>query len=254
MGKEFRVECKFCLKPIMAPIELCGKKVKCPSCKNPVLIPRVKSADEEVQVQVKQKNENNKKEKQRAIQSRHKKGRLGQIIKYCIVIIVLYFGYKIYVDLNSKNNQTVEDLLIEYQKKEDTTTGFFIKNKVEPVDLETVLSYSKAEEEHVRAIVAECLAKMQYSEDIYNLLKDYLENDTNNVKIAAARSCGQIEQIDIVSLLIDCLGVEEDKGVKGSIGGALRELTGVRGNTVNHQRWKMWWQERKRNYQFPKIK
>ncbi|WP_372367259.1 HEAT repeat domain-containing protein [Candidatus Uabimicrobium sp. HlEnr_7] len=251
MEKEFRVECKFCLKAIMAPPSLGGKKVRCPSCKNPILVPNNQSGNQPISPSP----DNEKKDiKNRAIASRHQKGQITRIIKYIAILVLAYFAYTTYVDLNNKNDKTIETLFEEYSKKEDSTTSFFIKKKVTSADLETLKEYSKASEEHVQIVVAECLPKMQYSEYIHELLTTYLQDGSNKIKMAAAESCGYIEQIPIVELLITQLEKEEDKSVRGSIGSALRNLTGVRGNTVNSQRWRVWWQEKKRNYRFPKIK
>ncbi|BBM84347.1 HEAT repeat domain-containing protein [Candidatus Uabimicrobium amorphum] len=253
MGKEFRFECRFCLKPIMAPLELCGKKVKCPACKNPVVVPQLRTAT----VAMKSKPRDINKDTQmltRVVTSRHKKGYFGRIMKYAIVIVIAYFAYTKYIDFTNKNQQSVATLLTEYANNEDIATSYIIKNKVTHTDFDILRNYSRAEEEHVRIIVAQCLAKMPYSKNIYRLLKHYLQNDSNDVRIAAAKSCGKIEQIPILELLIKRLEKEQDKGVRGAIGGALRDLTGVRGNTVNAQRWKVWWKEKRRDYQFPRIK
>lgn len=248
MVQEFRFECRFCLKPINAPVELCGKKVKCPACKNPIAVPQLWPIDRNSS-----EISSEKQIRTKSLSSRNK-GSFGRMVKYTIFIYIAYFAYTKYVDFTNKNKKSVKDLLVQYANTEDIGIGYIIKNKVTSADLKTLKAQSQAQEEHVRVIVAQCLFKMRYSKNIYRLLKNYLQNDSNNVRIAAAESCGRIEQIPILELLIDRLEKEQDKGVKGAIGGALRDLTGVRGNTVNSQRWKMWWREKKRDYQFPKIK
>lgn len=251
MAGELRFDCKYCNNSVYAPYSQAGKRVKCPHCKNPVVVPMQGTAEAPQDAQAPRAEEikqvKRKDERKRPVQTRPMIT-MGEIIKLCLLGVIIFVGYRGYKWYNENYQKKVPVLLKEYdQGKKSHKTLILVKIKkgeATAKDIDMFKAYSTKESADTRALVAECLGQIGDKNGFETLQKMLQQDRDKEVRKAAATALGSIETRVCVEFLIQCLKQEKDDEVRGKIANSLRDITGNR-DTTREANWEAWWRDNK---------
>lgn len=190
MAAEMRFDCKFCNNSIYAPYSLGGKKVKCPHCKNPVVVP-VQEIKEEPQKVQEVKQVKRKDPERRPIHARPKWS-FGGIVKLAVLVAVAFAGYKGWIWYKD-SQKDVKTLLQEYSNgQRDREQMILLSKKMGEGDVESCKLYFRSDDMETRKLVAKVLGKIG-SKKGFEMLEKLLADKEKEVREAAAAALGSIK-------------------------------------------------------------
>ena len=168
------------------------------------------------------------------------------------VVVLLIVVERIY---HRQSEKPVQQLFQEYVNEDSPRfilwmNQTLISSKIRENDLPFLLASRKETSVRGRILIAECLEMLE-NVKAFEVLAGYLKSDSSSlVRQAAAQALATIRQKRCIDLLIECLSIEINRDVQGSIARSLRYLTGETGKSFNADYWKHWWRENRDEFEF----
>lgn len=268
---DIRFDCRFCNKPVNVAAKYAGKKVKCPACKNPVVVPGQQGAIAQT-VGDAGATDGLKRVRGAAVKGGGGlAGLLGSAIKLGVLAAVLYAGYLGYGWYQGQSKKSLAKLLSEMAKGDQVAlraNAPIVSMKVsEALDGKKMLSndktaslikYHKHEEAVLRSTVATELGRCRNKKARTPLLTMLKTDKDPAIRREAAISLGELgwelKDTSLIEKLIDRMGEEKDQTVVGGIHQGLRMMTDNTEVKAKASSWKTWWGTAERGFAFPKVK
>ncbi len=253
---DIRFDCRFCNKPVNVAAKYAGQRVKCPSCKNPVVVPGERDTLAAGFTEAQTAEGGLQRVSERPIGKRRSSIGLVKLLVLAGLAAAAFFGWKFFQGQSAK---PLDTLLKEYA--EGTTVNIpLIKRKISEsankdviggFELGQLSKYVRHKESGVRATIMECYGLTGHAKALAPLAKALKKDKDADVRRAAAIGLGSIKDKRAISELLAALKSESDARVKGGCRKALIELTGQKQFKLNYEEWKTWWDLEKKRFVFP---
>lgn len=255
---DIRFECRFCNKPVTVDPKFAGQRMKCPSCKNPVVVPGTagglaQSYDEA----------GGQQQLQKVSDKTVRKGGfgLGGLVRLVVAGAVLYGLYVGYGWFQGQAKKPLRTLFKEMNDQADLPTHpneAVIRKKVMdarkdgklPDSIVRQLSgFKKSSSVRARTIVVEELGGSKNKKAIEPLFTVLRTDKSDSLRSSAAGALGKLGKALENTSVIGKLITEMEKAQKkkkndlvSDIHTAVRDMTGHRDiNTPKPRLWREWW-------------
>lgn len=164
-----------------------------------------------------------------------------------VLVVAAVWAYYQYVA--GLQGLTVEQLLRRHREGSSAdaqAARIHVLRLADIAHLQEFLMFAGHQNPLTREMVAEALGNIREETTIDPLLK--LVNDENdNVRLAAFQACGRHGNSDFVKPLIDRMSQEKDETMRAQVGAALQDLTGE--NFMGSaEKWNNWFSMNKHKY------
>ncbi len=259
---DIRFDCRYCNKPVTVAAKYAGQRVKCPACKNPVVVPGVEGAVALAYEDASTGEQLNRVD-DRAVRNRGGFS-LRPLIKLVVLVGLGYGGWKGYGWWQGQSKKPLGVLLAEMT---DGTLAneAVIANKIsEEVEGGKKLSdekvsvlgeHKKSSNERTRKLVATSLGKSANPKAIALLKPMIMDDKSADVRREAAESVGEVGWVAqdkaLIEWIIERMAKESDQTVIGGLHAALRVMTAnTDQNKPTAQAWKHWWSTAEKSFKF----
>jgi len=256
-ASDIRFDCRFCNKAVTVPAKYAGQRTKCPSCKNPVVVPGKQNTMAGGFTDAESSEGQLKQVSQKSISRGRSSIPLAKILMLAGLLAAAFFGWKFFKGQSAKPL----GVLLEQYAEGNLANGPFIKDKIntaakesdDGAELGSLKKYVGHKDEAVRAFIMDCMGLARNKRAFDPLAKALKKDKAAVVRRAAAVSLGSIKQKKVISLLIAAMKDEKDGKVKGGIRKSLVVLTGQKQYKIEYSAWNTWWDAKQRKqFVFPK--